>query len=163
MASSTIRSICDALRALHRTLLEVERREYERSFGRTASDFYLLQLVAQDPQFAWLRALAPIMLGVDAMVARGELSTTEMRLLETRIRALTLADDPMTSFQHRYQRILRQHLATIVAHGELMRLLPPASPVQFFVGHNYRTCNMLEICACEGTTREIWCPGARIR
>jgi redox-sensitive bicupin YhaK (pirin superfamily) len=125
----------DALRRLHKALLDAERLDYERSFGRIGSDFYLLQLAAEDPQFAWLRALSTVMLDVDALVASGQdLSATEMRLLATRIRAMLLAGGRMTPFQHRYQRALQEHPEVIMAHSPVIAALPPASAVRIFRG-----------------------------
>jgi redox-sensitive bicupin YhaK (pirin superfamily) len=123
------------LRQLHRTLLDAERLDYERSFGRIGSDFYLLQLAAEDPQFAWLRALSSVMLDVDARAANGDpFSAAEMRVLATRIRALLLDGEKMTPFQHRYQRALQEHPPVIMAHSAVMRTLPPATPVRVFPG-----------------------------
>lgn len=132
-AAHPLNTLRGALRALHKALLDAERRDYERSFGRIGSDFYLLQLAAEDPQFAWLRALSGLMLDVDSLNASdGQVSATEMRLLATRIRALLLPTERPTPFQHRYQRAMQEDPAIVMAHSGVMGLLPPATAVRVF-------------------------------
>lgn len=131
--SSSLRAIRSALLPLHRTLLDAERHEYERSFGRIGSDFYLLQLAAEDPQFAWLRALTGVMVEIDLLLSGPEaVSTTDVRLTATRVRSLLVGSERMTPFQHRYQRILQKDPAVIMAHSAVVRSLPPAARIQIF-------------------------------
>lgn len=132
---NSVRQVRDALRHLHKVLLDVERISYEKSFGRIGSDFYLLQLAADDPQFAWLRALMAEMTDIDVAVSKMEtMPDVELRLLATRLRFLLLASDSLTPFQQRYQAALQENPAVIMAHSAVIRLLPPASSVQVFRG-----------------------------
>lgn len=134
-AKERLRALRTALRDLHKALLDAERLVYEKAFGRIGSDFYLLQLAAEDPQFAWLRALSAEMLRLDGMIARAdEPSAVDQRLFGARIRALLVPGEPATGFQRRYQLALQEHPSVIMAHASVMRALPPAMPVAFFVG-----------------------------
>jgi len=131
----SVQHIRDALRLLHKALLDAERISYEKSFGRIGSDFYLLQLAADDPQFAWLRALMSEMTELDVALSGPEaVSAADLRLLATRLRFLLLASDSLTPFQQRYQAALQEHPAVIMAHSAVIRLLPPASQVSVFRG-----------------------------
>lgn len=132
---STMRQIRNALQTLHRALLEAERLEYERSFGRIQSDFYLLTLAAEDPQFAWLRALTHLMLEVDMHLSgEAQVSPVDLRLTGDRVRALLISDDAPTPFQARYQRAMQEHPAVIMAHSAVIRSLPPASRTPLLKG-----------------------------
>ena len=57
-----------ALIALHRALLEEERRAYEKTHGRqTGADF--LQTLIADPAFAWLGPLTTLIVRLDELDA----------------------------------------------------------------------------------------------
>ena len=46
-------------------MLDVERVAYERAFGRIESNGTLLQLLINDPWFAWLRPLSALIVQID--------------------------------------------------------------------------------------------------
>lgn len=126
-----LRGISKALQELHRTLLDFQRREYEKSFGRIGSDFYVLKLAADDPQFAWLRALSAEMMRID--IARsGGIDETDLRLAGTRLRFLLTPDAEGTPFQVRYDEAMQTNPSIIMAHAAVMRALPPARRVLLF-------------------------------
>src|SRR5215510_12361250 len=59
---------------LHKTLLEMERQEYEKRFGRvTAGE--LLQLVINHTQFAWLRIISALVVEIDEFLNGEEPAT----------------------------------------------------------------------------------------
>ncbi len=118
-----------ALRQLHRALLADERIQYERAFGRIPSEFHLLVLAAEDPQFAWLRPLSTLIVRIDERFAGAEeLSRADLQQIGAEIRALLLADGTPTPFQRVYQRVLQESPEVIMAHSAVMRSLPPAGP-----------------------------------
>jgi hypothetical protein len=56
---------------LHRAILEAEKRRYEAGHGRIESSGEALQIVINDPQFAWeLLQQAP-----DVVVAHGQVAS----------------------------------------------------------------------------------------
>jgi quercetin 2,3-dioxygenase len=127
------RETARALQDLHRTLLEYQRREYEKFFGRIASDFYLLQLAAEDAQFAWLRALAAEMMRIDVAVgAKEPVSETDLRLMGTRVRYLLTPEAGGTSFQSHYDRAMQTNPEIVMAHARALRSLPPSREPQVF-------------------------------
>lgn len=63
--------LASALRELHRALLERTRRDYEREHFVVVNPGQLLQLLATDPYFEWLRSLSELMVDID-MVRDGE-------------------------------------------------------------------------------------------
>ena len=59
--------LAGALRELHRALLEHARRDYERERATAVNPGQLLQLLATDPYFAWLRSLSELMVDIDML------------------------------------------------------------------------------------------------
>src|SRR3954454_7508866 len=67
--SDTTREDLKALRQgllqLHKILLELERRDYERARGRIGNSYEFLQLVLKDPWFDWLHRLSEFIVQID--------------------------------------------------------------------------------------------------
>jgi len=60
-----------ALLELHKALLDVQRIEYERAYGRIETRGEFLGLVLNHPEFAWIRALSALVAQLDEW-AEGE-------------------------------------------------------------------------------------------
>src|SRR5215216_7795988 len=63
---------CDSLKVLrqgllrlHKTLLDLERRDFERARGRISNSYEFLQLVLKDPWFDWLHRLSELIVQID--------------------------------------------------------------------------------------------------
>lgn len=132
--SERLRTISRALQELHRNLLEYQRRDYERSFGRIGSDFYVLKLAADDPQFAWLRSLSAEMMRIDVALSGGGVDDNELCLTGTRLRHLLAPNTSGGSFQARYDEAMQANPSIVMAHAAVMRMLPPARRVMLFRG-----------------------------
>src|ERR1700741_3716171 len=50
---------------LHKALLDLERRDYERARGRIGNSYEFLQLVLKDPWFDWLHRLSEMIVQID--------------------------------------------------------------------------------------------------
>src|SRR5271165_7614727 len=61
----------EALLRLHKTLLEMERREYEKAHGSVSAG-ELFRLVVDDPQFSWLHNLSEFVVRIDEALASDE-------------------------------------------------------------------------------------------
>src|SRR5882762_8854553 len=59
---------------LHKELLDLERRNFEQRFGPVNSG-ELLQLVINDPQFAWLRMISALVVEIDETLNDDEPAT----------------------------------------------------------------------------------------
>lgn len=126
-----LRATSRALQALHRALLDYQRRDYERSFGRIGSDFYVLKLAADDPQFAWLRALSAEMMRIDVAVA-GAVDEEDVRLVGTRLRHLLSPNTDGPPFQSRYDMAMQANPEIVMAHAAVLRSIPPSRRVSLF-------------------------------
>src|SRR6266513_5985831 len=73
-ASDTTRDGLKVLRQgllrLHKTLLDLERRDYERARGPISNSYEFLQLVLKDPWFDWLHRLSELIVQIDENMDR---------------------------------------------------------------------------------------------
>lgn len=110
-----------ALSRVHKSLLEVERKEFEKMFGRVTSG-ELLQLVINHAQFAWLRKISELIVQIDESLNEDAATETDFQQFLTQARGLfdSSAD---TDFMTKYQAALQREPEVVVAHSELMKLL----------------------------------------
>jgi hypothetical protein len=101
-----------ALLELHKTLLEVERRDYEKAHGRLTPQQFLDALL-HNPTFAWLQPLTTLMVALD----EGDDASL------TQLRGLFDASEQPDAFQQRYVPALHRSPDLAYAHGVLMRAL----------------------------------------
>jgi len=115
-----------ALQRLHKTLLDAERIQYERAFGRVESEFQMLFVAAEDPQFAWLKPISELIVSIDERFpTEQELTAADLAQVGAEIRALLAPDAIGTPFQRLYHRALQDTPDVVMAHAAVMRSLPP--------------------------------------
>jgi hypothetical protein len=85
------------LLALHKTLVDAERLEYERRQGRVRDGEFLAALL-NDPDLAWLKPLTTLVAQIDEV----------------------LDDD---EFRRRYAEVLQRSPDAVLAHGRAMRAI----------------------------------------
>ena len=117
-----------ALLRLHKSLLEMERRSYERQYGGVNAG-ELFRLVLDNPQFAWLHNLSEFVVRID------ETLTSEAPVApDDAVMALDLARKmfaPAASgdgFQKKYFDAIQSDPAVVMEHAELVRLFASAPP-----------------------------------
>jgi hypothetical protein len=110
-----IEAVRRRLLELHKTLIDAEREQHERTLGRL-SDGELLDALIKDPVFAWLAPLTALIVRLDELQADGE-----RELDPAPIRALLSAGNG--DFQRRYADFLQRRPEVLVAHGETLRTL----------------------------------------
>ena len=111
---------------LHKTLLDLERRDYERARGRIGNSYEFLQLVLKDPWFDWLHRLSELIVQIDETLdTHGETPATEAdaSALIERGKALLSPSETGTEFQKNYFLALQQSPDVVLLHSEIMRLL----------------------------------------
>ncbi len=114
-----------ALLRLHKVLLEVERASYERGRGSVGGSGEFLQLVINDPWFAWLRPVSELIVRIDELQEPAQ-ETTEEEALAALGQAAALVRPPEGGgeFGRRYREILQRSPDAVLAHAGLSRLLP---------------------------------------
>jgi hypothetical protein len=103
-----------ALLALHRALVERERRDYEKIHGRV-SDGEFLQGLIYDPAFAWLKPLTTLIVRLEDLYDEGKEVDAAAALAALR-ELLTLAPE-RSEFHRRYAERVDQDPDVAVAHG----------------------------------------------
>ena len=107
---------------LHKTLLEMERTDYEKVFGRvTAGE--LLQLVINHAQFGWLRLISALVVEIDEVLTDDEPATLDdFEQLISQARLLLTSPDN-DEFKTKYQAALQREPAVVMAHSAVVQLL----------------------------------------
>jgi len=121
-----------ALLRLHKTLLEAERASYERGRGAIGGSGGFLQLVINDPWFAWLRPVSELVVRMDELLEPAQEATEEEALVALgQAASLVRPSDGGGEFGRRYREVLQVSPDAVLAHAELSKLLPRpgASPV----------------------------------
>jgi catechol 2,3-dioxygenase len=112
------------LLSLHKVLLDDARTTYEMDRGRVGSAGNLLQLVINDPWFAWLHALSELIVRIDQTVEPESHATgADANALVDQVERLLTASEHGTGFQRRYFDALQRQPAVVLAHGEVRRAL----------------------------------------
>ena len=120
--SALLHDVRVGLLHLHQTLLDMERKSFERTHGRVNSG-ELLQLVINHEQFAWLRIISALVVQIDEMLDADEpASAADMLNLISAARQI-LAESGNQEFQQKYQAALQQEPEVVMAHSALMKLL----------------------------------------
>ena len=108
----------------HKSLLDIERAAYERDVARITSTGQYLQLVIDDPWFAWLREISQFIVIVDEVLAQKEPppdAADATRLIAT-ARDLLLPSESGTEFAQHYDRAMQRDPAAVLAHGQMMQV-----------------------------------------
>lgn len=112
---------------LHKTLLDFEREAYERARGKISNSYEFLNLVMNDPWFAWLRRLSELIVQIDEVLDARETpgETTGLALIE-QVRMLLTPAESGSEFQRKYFAVVQQSPEVLLAHSEFARLLGPS-------------------------------------
>jgi hypothetical protein len=107
---------------LHKTLLDMERREYERANGHVSTG-ELFRLVIDHEQFAWLHNLSEFVVRLDETLS-GEEAVTEKETHGAIVlaRKMFAPSESGDAFQKRYFDAIQRDPAVVMEHAELARL-----------------------------------------
>jgi hypothetical protein len=112
---------------LHKTLLDLERRDYERARGRISNSYEFLQLVLKDPWFDWLHRLSELIVQIDETLdthdSEKPATEADAQALIERAKTLLAPAETGSQFQKNYFLALQQSPDVVLLHSELMRLL----------------------------------------
>jgi hypothetical protein len=119
-----------ALLNLHKTLLNMERRDYERQHGYVNTG-ELFRLVVDHAQFAWLHNISEFVVRIDETLSAQEPVTSEYTSSAIAIaRKMFVPTESGDAFQKKYFDAIQQDPAVVIDHAELARLFnnePPDS------------------------------------
>ncbi len=122
-------SLRNGLLRLHKYLMDSERALYERDVARIANAGEYLQLVLNDPWFAWLHELSKFIVIIDeALDAEEPLSADDAQKLIARARALVSPAEEGTGFARKYFDIMQRDAGAVLAHRDMMRVFAEIAP-----------------------------------
>ncbi len=113
----------NALLQLHQKLLEYQRRNYEKSHGRIQTTGKMFTLASGDKDFAWLRSLSELIVGLDSYIDASEFDNKNVRSL---IKYTKQVLNPKTSgagFEKLYFAAIQTDPAVLIAHRRVITAL----------------------------------------
>jgi hypothetical protein len=127
LTRETLKDLRTGLLRLHKLLLDLERRDYERSRGPIGNSYEFLQLALKDPWFDWLHRLSELIVQIDESLDTREsetpLTEDDAKALLERAKTLLAPSESGTQFQKNYFLALQQSPDVVLLHSEVMRLL----------------------------------------
>jgi hypothetical protein len=124
LAAARLRAIRTGLLTLHKTLLDAERHRYQRAHGEIGGPHQVLQLVLQDPWFAWLRPMAELIVQADERLAEDRpIQMDEAESFGSQVMQLLQQDLGGPQFRDEYRRSLQELPDVVVAHSRVLALL----------------------------------------
>lgn len=124
-ARSRLKEQRDLLLNLHKALLDSERTSYELVHGTISSPAAFLQLLINDPWFAWLRPVTALLVQIDEALAAKKPPKEEKdfeQLMED-TRALLSPSRTENEFWKRYSAVLGRDPGVAVLHEQMEKLL----------------------------------------
>ena len=127
LTRGSLKDLRHGLLRLHKLLLDLERRDFERSRGRISNSYEFLQLVLKDPWFDWLHRLSELIVQIDESLdtrdPENPTSDEDAKALIERAKTLLAPSESGTQFQKNYFLALQQSPDVVLLHSEVMRLL----------------------------------------
>jgi catechol 2,3-dioxygenase len=112
------------LLALHKALLDDTKSQYEMDRSRVNGAGALLQLVINDPWFAWLHQISEIIVRIDGMTVPDSGSgEADAKALMEQIDKLLVPAEAGDTFARRYFDAIQRQPAVVLAHGAVKRVL----------------------------------------
>ena len=111
---------------LHKTLIDWQREDYEGQYGRLQTT-QLLQVILDDPQFAWLRSMSGLIVSIDEALDVKLPAVSETGPLVAKAREL-IAPEPGSHYALRYHAALQELPEAVLAHRDLVTLLKLQRP-----------------------------------
>lgn len=110
---------------LHKALLNSERQMYERSAGRIETPAAFLQLLLEDPWFAWLRTLSTLMVKIDERLddKKNPLGEQEALALIAEAKEMLTPDENGEGFARFYHAALQRDPEVVIKHVEVSKAL----------------------------------------
>jgi hypothetical protein len=120
---AALKEISVALIPLHRYLIDEARSDYAFAYERQiTSPVHLLQMLKDDPFFAWLKPLTSVIVDIDEMV-RTDFQRADADAIYDRLDALVGSSAGESDFATRYREILQRDVNIAMAHATVRQTL----------------------------------------
>ena len=118
---AALREMSKQLMPLHRALIEAARADYTSGVNVVTGPGHLLQLLNEDPFFAWLKPLTSLIVDIDEM-ARTDFEPKDAQAIAARVERLFGANvDP--AFAEHYIPMLQRDVDVAIAHAAVRQAL----------------------------------------
>ncbi len=118
-----------ALLDLHKALIDSERVSYEKIVGEIQSPNHFLQLLTNDPWFAWLHPLSELVVAMDeALDGKEPLTEAGVGALVHQADRLIAPSESGEGFGRHYFEALQRDPDVVLAHAEVAKLRGPRKP-----------------------------------
>lgn len=112
-----------SLLSLHKALVDSERVEYEKTFGKIQSPNQFLQLLVTDPWFVWLSTLSQLIVSMDeALDEKEPLTPAAVEALIMQSQRLLVPTESGDGFSKHYYDALQRDPDVVLAHGQVSKL-----------------------------------------
>ena len=119
-----LQEVRNALLRLHKVLVESERVTYEKVVGAIPSPNKFLQLLINDPWFAWLQPLSQLIVAMDeAQDAREPATDADAKALIQQARSLLVASEEGEGFPRHYFDALQRDPDVVLTHADVTKVL----------------------------------------
>lgn len=119
-----LKSISKAFLRLHKILLDGAKASYEAKNGKISGTNQYLQLVIDDPHFAWLRKMSSLIALIDeATSLRRPASETDALALLTEAKTLLNFQDADEDFNDKFQTALQDTPDATINYNDALGLL----------------------------------------
>lgn len=127
LTRGALKELRHGLLRLHKLLLDLERRDFERARGKIGNSYEFLQLVLKDPWFDWLHRLSELIVQIDESLdtrdSEAPMTDDDAKALIERAKTLLAPSETGMQFQKNYFLALQQSPDVVLLHSEVMRLL----------------------------------------
>lgn len=108
-----------ALLELHKTLVDSERISYEQTIGTIPTPNHFLQLLINDPWFAWMHPISELVVKMDEALdsKRKPLTDADAEALVKQTRQLLVASEDGEGFPKHYFDALQRDPSVVMAHA----------------------------------------------
>jgi hypothetical protein len=112
----------EALLRLHKSLLEMERRAYEKDHGKVSTG-ELFRLVVDDAQFSWLHNISEFVVRIDENLASEEgVTESDGHVAISLARKIFAPSESGDGFQKKYFDAIQKDPAVVMEHAQLARM-----------------------------------------
>lgn len=124
-----LQELRDALLDLHKALIDSERTVYETTVGPIQSPHHFLQLLSNDPWFAWLRPVSQLIVAMDeALDAEEALTSDSVDLLMNESVFLLIPAERGGEFDERYIAALQRDPHVVLCHAKVAKRIGSRKP-----------------------------------
>ena len=125
-----LQEIRNALLSLHKTLVDSERVKYEKVVGEIKTPAHFLQLLTDDPWFAWLHPLSQLIVSMDeALDAKEPLTAPVAEALIRQAGQMLVPQENTDGFAGHYFEALQSDPNVVMSHADVAKAIgrPKAS------------------------------------